>query len=584
MKKTIAITIMLTMLLILHTGCLPEQKVKVKDYMNETKVDKDARMEWWREARFGMFIHWGPVSLKGTEIGWSRGTEVPREEYDNLYKRFNPEKFNAKEWVSIAKAAGMKYIVLTTKHHDGFCLWDTKQTDYNIMNSPFGRDVVKELATECKKQGIVFCAYYTVLDWYHPDYNTAGTYGGPGFELPDGADPSMDRFVEYMKAQLAELIDHYGPLGLIWFDGEWEQPWTADYGDDMYQYVRSLQPSIIINNRVGKDRQGLRGTTTQSEHNPGDYDTPEQQIGAFNDQRPGETCMTICRQWAWKPNDSMKSLKECIHTLIKTVGGDGNLLFNVGPMPDGQIEPRQVNRLKEMGEWLKKYGKTVYKTNGGPYKPQSWLASTHKGKSIYLHLLSLDTETITLPPIDAKIKSAKLLTGGKVSYTQSFDKVTITIDEKYQQEIDTIVELKLDREASSIVPVSTAAVSLTFEKKTTASNSYQSQSEYAAGNATDGDDTTRWGADSGIKSAWLQVDLEKEEVFSRALIKAAYAERIQKFQLQKKVGGSWKTFYEGTATDLNKMITFDPVRSQHVRFNVSESTDGPSIYEFQLLK
>lgn len=142
----------------------------------------DHRLDWWKEARYGMFIHWGPVSLKGTEIGWSRGNQVPVDEYDQLYKNFNPEKFSAKEWVQIAKDAGMKYIVLTAKHHDGFCLWDTKTTDYNIMNTPFGRDVVKELSEECKKQGIVFCTYYSILDWFHPDYNI-NSRGGPAINF-----------------------------------------------------------------------------------------------------------------------------------------------------------------------------------------------------------------------------------------------------------------------------------------------------------------------------------------------------------------------------------------------------------------
>lgn len=163
-------------------------------------------MKQWQDMRFGMFIHWGPVSLKGTEIGWSRG-KIPIKEYDALYKQFNPEKFDADEWVAIAKAAGMKYMVLTTKHHDGFCLWDTKTTSYNIMSTPFKRDIVKELAAACKKEGIMFCAYYSILDWYQPDYNSASR-GGPGYQLPKGQKPDMNRYEEYMKAQLRELLVH----------------------------------------------------------------------------------------------------------------------------------------------------------------------------------------------------------------------------------------------------------------------------------------------------------------------------------------------------------------------------------------
>ena len=203
----------------------------------------------WQEMRFGMFIHWGPVSLKGTEIGWSRGKEVPIEEYDNLCKQFNPEKFDANEWVRIAKDAGMKYVVFTTKHHDGFCMWATKQTDYHIMHTPFARDVTKELAEACRKQGLLFCAYHSICDWRHPDY----PLGSPGGKSQKPA-PDMDRYNQYLKNQLAELLHGYGPLGILWFDGEWEKPWTVERGADLYAYLRKLQPSLLINNRVSKAR------------------------------------------------------------------------------------------------------------------------------------------------------------------------------------------------------------------------------------------------------------------------------------------------------------------------------------------
>ena len=214
------------------------------------------------------------------------------------------------QWVKIAKAAGMKYIVLTTKHHDGFCLWDTKLTDYNIMNTPFHRDVMKELAEACRKQGIAFCPYYSVCDWCHPDY----PLGSPGGKSQKPA-PNMERYNQYLKGQVTELLKNYGPLGVLWFDGEWESPWTVERGQDLYRHCRSLQDSLIVNNRVGKGREGMAGTTAQTRENPGDYDTPEQTIGKFQDQRPWETCMTICNQWAWKPNDPMKSLPECLHAL-----------------------------------------------------------------------------------------------------------------------------------------------------------------------------------------------------------------------------------------------------------------------------
>ena len=376
----------------------------------------------WQDARFGMFIHWGPVSLKGTEIGWSRGSEVPMAEYDNLYKQFNPTKFNANEWVAVAKAAGMKYIVLTTKHHDGFCLWNTKETDYNIMNTPFKRDVVKELAEACKNGGIAFGAYYSTCDWYHPDFPHTSPRGITVREKSD-----LDRYTDYLKSQTKELLTNYGPLFTLWYDNS--QDFDATRGASVINMARAIQPDIVINNRTG---------------HPGDYDTPEQRIGGFQINRPWETCMTICEQWAWKPNDNMKSLKECIQTLIRTNGGDGNLLFNVGPMPTGEIEDRQVERLKEMGAWLAKNSESVYGTRGGPWKPSSHMVSTRKGNKIYLHLLRKVDGPVTVTALPVAIKSAKLLNGQDLKTATANGSLSFQIPDKSWDEIDTIIELTID--------------------------------------------------------------------------------------------------------------------------------------------
>lgn len=402
----------------------------------------DNRLDWWKEARYGMFIHWGPVSLKGTEIGWSRGDKVPIEEYDQLYKSFNPTNFSAKAWVQVAKDAGMGYIVLTSKHHDGFCLWDTKTTDYNIMNTPFGRDVVKELSEECKKQGIVFCTYYSILDWYQPDYNI-NSRGGPGYQLPNGEKPDMDRYTKYMYTHLEELIQNYGPLGIMWYDGEWEDPWTHERGLKLYDYVRGLQDDIIINNRVDKGRKGMEGVTLSDKNYAGDYDTPEQEIGKFQTNRPWESCMTICQQWAWKPDDKLKSFDECIRILVETVGGDGNLLLNVGPMPDGRIEPRQVDRLKEIGDWLELNGESIYGTRGGPFKPGKWGVSTSNEDKIYLHILDAKENKLELQPLSTEIISCRKLQGGAVKFTQNINGIELDISDFDMKEVDNIVVLEL---------------------------------------------------------------------------------------------------------------------------------------------
>jgi alpha-L-fucosidase len=386
------------------------------------------RLKWWREARFGLFIHWGPVSLQGTEIGWSRGgerrgygshgTEIPVGIYDNLYQQFNPTNFNADAWVATAKAAGMKYLVFTSRHHDGFSEFDTQADDYKITSpdSPFRRDVVKELADACHRAGLRFGLYYSQPNWRHPDAFT----------------DRHTNYLAFLKTQVRELLTSYGPVDILWFDGLGKT--AEDYdGEALNTLARKLQPPILIN-----DRDGLAE----------DFDTPEQEIGKFQYDRPWESCITICNQWAWKPGDQMKSLKQSLETLVLCAGGDGNLLFNVGPMPDGRIEPRQVKRLAEMGEWLGEYGKTIYGTRGGPWKPTKSLASTRKGNTIYLHLLGWNGEMITLPNIPRTIIRSSVLTGGTARVQQAARTISIRGDPAAAHPPDHGAELLLRRETS----------------------------------------------------------------------------------------------------------------------------------------
>ena len=537
-------------------------------------------MQRWRDMRFGLFIHWGPVSLKGTEIGWSRGRQVPVDEYDQLYRNFNPTAFNADEWVEIAKFAGMRYLVITSKHHDGFCIWDSQYTDYDIMATPFKRDILKELSAACKKQGVVFCTYHSICDWYHPDYAT----GSPGGKTMK-PNPNMDRYVQYLHNQTREIIENYGPIGTMWFDGEWEAPWTHEHGLALDRHIRSLQPDIIVNNRVDKGRRGMHGSTAPGEF-AGDYDTPEQRVGTFNRSRPWETCMTLCRQWAWKPDDQMKPLQECLQTLLRVVGGDGNLLFNVGPMPDGRIEPRQVERLKEMGAWLKQYGEGVYATRGGPFQPGRWGASTCKGNRIYLFLMNWpDDGPLVLPPIDQRITKSQTLTRGDSKVVQSADGIRITVPASDRDDIATVVVLETDGRAFDIPPVRfNLSGSVTVGQKATASNVYQNNYRYSAGMAVDDDPETRWATDAGTKSGWLEVDLGQPATFDRVQISECveHGQRIQKFSLQYKKDGEWTTCLDGTTIGRDYHRSFAPVSARFVRLQILQASDGPTISEFQL--
>ncbi len=360
----------------------------------------------------------------------------------------------------------MKYVVLTTKHHDGFCLFATKETGYNVMNSPFGRDVTKELAEACRRQGIAFGTYYSVCDWHHPDFPLTSPGGSVKREKSD-----LDSYNRYLLAQIKELITNCGPLVTIWND----VPQTFQgRGVKTIKMVRELQPDILINNRTGDG---------------GDYDTPEQTIGGFNMERPWESCMTISahNHWAWGgPEDGVKPLSACLLMIVRAAGGDGNVLLNVGPTPEGLIEPCQVERLKEIGAWLAKYGESIYGSRGGPYKPKKDFASTRKGKTIYVHVTDWPEETLVLPPLPAKIVHSSVLTGGTATVKQTETGLEIAVPKADRQEIDTIVALDLDRPAMEIQPITVhrPGKSLTFAKPATASNVYQNSSAYSAAKAS----------------------------------------------------------------------------------------------------
>lgn len=523
----------------------------------------------WQELRFGMFIHWGPVSLTGHEIGWSRGKETPIEEYDALYKRFNPTNYVAADWVAAAKAAGMKYVVLTTKHHDGFCLWDTKQNEYNIMRSPFGRDVVKELAAACREGGIRFGTYHSVCDWWHADY----PLGSPGGKTQK-PNPDLGRYVTYLRAQVTELVKNYGPLLVMWFDVP--QVVGPDYGIETVRMLRGLQPDIVINNRAYSRGKGPP---------VGDFDTPEQRVGAFQIDRPWETCMTICHQWSWKPDDKMKSLQECVHALVRTAGGDGNFLFNVGPMPDGRIEPRQVERLKEMGDWLQPRGESIYATRGGPYKPGPWGASTRKGNRIFLHVLKWpDAGDLVLPALPVKVEMAALVGGGSADVRSVAEGLRVAVMPERRDPIDTVIALDIEGDAMGLAPIATTEPTLSEGAKAKASGYFQKDWHYAPGRALDGDEGTRWATDAGTKSAWIEIDLGTEREFSRVRVREWDGDpgRIQGFEIKVPEAAGWKVVARGESCA--KEVRLDPVRAQKVRLEILKAREGPTISEIEILK
>lgn len=366
----------------------------------ETPAEKEARMKWFNEARFGMFIHWGVYSgaagnFKGKPVPgageWLQsGGKIPAAEYrEELLPKFNPLKYDPEAWVIAAKNAGIKYLVITSKHHDGFCLWDSKLTDLDVASTPYQKDLLKPLEEACRKHGIRFCLYHSIMDWSHPDYATKGPWRGNA----SNPKPDMDRFNAYLKGQLDELITAYNP-GILWFDGEWEDAWTHERGEDLYNWLRKNDSKLIVNNRVDKGRKGMEGHTTDAKFK-GDYGTPEQRIPptGFGEGVSWESCMTMNGTWGFKAHDQKwKSTETLVQNLIDIASKGGNYLLNVGPTGEGEIPTASLERLAEIGEWMKVNGESIHGTTASLFSKTSWKGrSTTRqlpdgGTRIYVHV------------------------------------------------------------------------------------------------------------------------------------------------------------------------------------------------------
>ena len=430
-------------------------------FTQEREMNKPVKSEvkWFTDSRFGMFIHWTPLGAIDQEIGWTWGTDVPAEKYMQMCREFNPAKFDAEAWVQIAKNAGMKYIVFVPKHHDGFSLWDTKATDFNIMNTPYGRDICKQLSEACEKNGIVFCTYYSIADLHENGW--PHMYGVEADKIPN-VKGGMDAYFEFVKTQCGELVQKYHTKN-FWFDGFWHPEWYGNpkYRTQLYQYLKSLDANIIMSRlqMPFKPEGGQWDDGWDFEKNVGDYHSREDHGGKEWEKLyykgPWEFCSSVAYpNYSYNSKLKLKSAKECIQTMVKIAGRNGNYLLDMAPKPDGTVEDSQIKLFSQIGDWIKIFGESIYQTEGGPFLPiKGEFVSTRKENKIFLHILNGQSYVI-LPSLDTKIVSAKILqTSQSVKIEKIKNKTIFYVPRDYENENDVIIELQTDGSTSDMALV-----------------------------------------------------------------------------------------------------------------------------------
>ena len=400
-----------------------------------------AARRWFQDAKFGMFIHWGVYSTLQDGEWVMQNRKISIADYEKLPSQFNPEKFNAAEWVALAKSAGMKYITITSKHHDGFAMFDSQVSDWTIVKrTPWKKDPLRMLADECHKQGIHLSFYYSQLDWHNPDYYPRGRTGEAAGRA-DGGD--WDKYLDYQDAQLRELLTNYGEISGIWFDGWWDKPKANWRLDRTYKLIHSLQPQTLI------------GNNHHQAPNPGEdiqmfeKDLPGRNTAGFNEGEkigdlPLETAETINTAWGYNfTDDHFKSTRELVQYLVRAAGANANFLLNIGPRPDGSIQPEFVERLQQMGQWLAQYGDSIYGTRGGPVAPHPWGVTTRKANKVYVHVLEWPDSALLLPALADQVTSAYVLKDhAKVDFSKSGDGLLLKLPPRASTDFDTVVVLE----------------------------------------------------------------------------------------------------------------------------------------------
>ena len=562
-------------------GALTTIPEDTKSYLYAPAKD----LKWFQNSKFAVFVHWNPSCLAETEISWGRkghrpGLDpsmenptdgVPAKVYDNLYKKFNPTKFNADDWIRMVKKSGAKYFIFTTKHHDGFCMFDAKNTAYKITNTPFKRDICKELANACHKYGIKLFWYYSQPDWHNPDFLSV----------------NHERYRKYVWDQLRQLLTEYGKVDGIWFDclnTKWRH-WNTP---EMVKMIRKLQPGILINSRWG---WGM-----DVPYN-GDFDNPEQKLGQFKIDRPWETCATMGKGWSWRGGGGVLSSGECIKMLVQCVGAGGNLALDCGPNPEGLIPEDEKNNYLAMGKWLKKNGKAIYGTRGGPYKPGLYGVSCWRKNRIFIHILATLSDSkrmkLTLPKLPKKIVKAYTMDKIKLKTYNRGGKLNIDLSKLKRKDVDNIIVLEVMGNISDIKPIDVGAnekeIPIAGIKASSSySDSYKPEGLISGGQGKFEAGIHRnkeWVAlGSAEKPQWVELTLDKRRVINGLSIGEPRGRvLIRKYKLQYDDRGKWKTIKSGNKVGLDLSLIFQPIKTSKVRILIEDyAPNDPGLAKFKL--
>ncbi len=530
------------------------------------------KMMWWKEAKFGMFIHWGVYSVpagtyNGKEIKgiseWimSRG-KIPVSEYKPYAKQFNPVKYDPEVWVKLAKEAGMKYIVITTKHHDGFALFDSKVTDWDVVDAtPFGKDLLTPLAEACHREGIKLGFYYSqAQDWNHPG---GAASGGHWDKAQDG---SMDEYLQNIAVpQVKEILSNYGPIDILWWDTATDM---TEERAEMFLPIINQYPNLIINNRLGGGYQG-------------DIDTPEQTVPETGfPGRNWETCMTMNDSWGYKSTDhNWKSTETIIHKLIEIISKGGNYLLNVGPTSEGLIPQPSIERLQEVGNWMKINGESIYGASASPFPYLSWGRCTQKENKLYLHVFDWPKNGKLSVPLLNNVKKAYLLSNPKQTFKvkKSKNKNIIQLNCSAPDPIASVIVLELN-ETPRVLPIPSAG------KKVLASST---KKDTDAAFLVDGNPKNKWQPEDSDLERWVEIDLgENIKIGSFSLVEPWHPWNLktQKIEIQYKKKEKWLPLTNITTTGIGTTQSIEPVKARYFRLRIIDSNAEPTLNEWILYR